>query len=203
VRGDFKGIRAYRVKAFKEKPTSELAKAYVVDGKHLWNSGMFVWRSDCLRKEIGRQMPDLEAGLQQVEAALRAPDDPQAFGRAWAKLPRQTIDYGIMEHAERVSVLPADDLGWCDIGSWDRLFEVLPSDKDGNLALGAGTPLLVDSSGTLVYGEEARRLVVTLGVRDLIVVDAGDALLVCRRDRAEEVRSLVERLLAEGRGEYT
>jgi mannose-1-phosphate guanylyltransferase len=203
VRGVFNGVQAYRVKAFKEKPTSELAKAYVSDGKHFWNSGMFVWRGDCLRKEIARQMPDLEAGLLQVEATLGAPGNAEAFAQAWAKLPRQTIDYGIMEHAERVSVIPADDLGWTDIGSWDRLLEVLPSDKDGNLALGEGTPLLVDSHGTLVYGEEARRLIVTLGVQDLIVVDTGDALLVCPRDRAEEIRSIVERLRSEGRGEHT
>jgi len=202
-RGTFNGIRAYRVKTFKEKPTSELAQAYLADGKHLWNSGMFVWLVDCLRKEIARQMPDLGAGLLQVEAAMKAPGDAEALARAWAKLPRQTIDYGIMEHAERVSVIPADDLGWYDIGSWDRVLEVLPSDKDGNLALGAGTPLLVDSRGTLVYGEEARRLIVTLGVQDLVVVDTGDALLVCPRERAEEIRLIVERLLSEGRGEYT
>ena len=202
-RGAFHGFRSYRVKAFKEKPTAELAKGYVADGRHLWNSGMFVWRGDALRKEIARQMPDLEAGLTRLAAALGAPGDAEAFARAWAKLPRQTIDYGIMEHAHRVAVIPADDLGWYDIGTWDRLLEVLPTDKDGNLALGAGSPLLVDSRGTLVYGEEARRLVVTLGVDDLIVVDTGDALLVCPRERAEEIRLIVERLRSEGRGEYT
>jgi mannose-1-phosphate guanylyltransferase len=203
VRGDFNGIRAYRVKAFKEKPTSDLAKGYVSDGKHLWNSGMFVWRGDCLRSEIARQMPELEAGLLQVESALAVPGDGAALARSWANLPRQTIDYGIMEHAGRVSVIPADDLGWCDIGSWDRMLEVLPADKDGNLALGAGTPLMVDSHGTLVYGEEGQRLIVTLGVHDLVVVDTGDALLVCPRGRAEEIRLIVERLRSEGRGEYT
>lgn len=203
ARGDFNGIRAYRVQAFKEKPTSDLAKDYVSDGRHLWNSGMFVWRSDCLRSEIARQMPDLEAGLLQVEAALGVPGEGDVLARVWAKLPRQTIDYGIMEHAEQVSVIPADDLGWCDIGSWDRLLEVLPADRDGNLALGLGTPLMVDSHGTLVYGGEAQRLIVTLGVHDLVVVDTGDALLVCPRERAEEIRSIVEQLRAEGRGEYT
>ena len=201
-RGTFHGFKAYRVKAFKEKPTAELAKGYVADGRHWWNSGMFVWRGDSLRQEIARQMPDLEAGLTQL-AALGAPGDAEAFARVWAKLPRQTIDYGIMEHARRAAVIPADDLGWYDIGTWDRLLEVLPTDKDGNLALGAGSPLLVDSRGTLVYGEEARRLVVTLGVDDLIVVDTGDALLVCPRERAEEIRLIVERLRSEGRGDYT
>jgi mannose-1-phosphate guanylyltransferase len=202
ARGTFHGIQAYRVKAFREKPTAELAQAYLADRKHLWNSGMFVWRGDVLREEIARQMPDLEAGLHQLELLLSLPQDRNRFAEAWARLPKQTIDYGIMEHARRVSVLPADDLGWHDIGSWDRLWELLPADKDGNLALGVGSPLLVDSQGTLVYGEDAQRLIVALGVRDLIVVDAGDALLICPRDRAEDIRQIVERLRSEGRAEY-
>jgi mannose-1-phosphate guanylyltransferase len=202
AQGAVNGMPAYQVKAFKEKPTLEVARAYVSDGRHLWNSGMFVWRVDCLRQEIDRQMPDLAAGLSELESMLGKAAETAAFARAWAKLPKQTIDYGIMEHAERVSVLPADELGWCDIGSWDRLLEVLPPDRDGNLALGSGTPLLIDSRGTLIYGQEAKRLIVTLGVRDLVVVDAGDAILVCPRDRAEEVRSIVERLSAAGLGEY-
>jgi mannose-1-phosphate guanylyltransferase len=203
ARGAFQGVEAYRVKAFKEKPTSELARAYVADGLHLWNSGMFIWRGDRLRAEIARQMPDLEAGLRAVSASLASSADPETYARAWSALPTQTIDYGIMEHAEGVSVFPADDLGWCDIGSWDRLFEVLPPDGDGNLRLGPGAPLLLETHRTLVYGEAARRLVVTLGVEDLVVVDAGDVLLVCPRSRAEEVRMIVDLLISGGRAEYT
>jgi mannose-1-phosphate guanylyltransferase len=108
-----------------------------------------------------------------------------------------------MEHAANVCVIPADELGWCDIGSWDRLFEVMPPDKDGNLRLGEGTPLLIESQGTLVYADAAERLIVTLGVEDLVVVDTGDVLLVCSRSRAEEVRQTVDRLVSGGRTEYT
>lgn len=203
VRGVFHGLQAYKVKAFKEKPTSDLAQVYAADGEHLWNSGMFIWRCDRLRAEIARQLPELDRGLRALGAALGSSGDSEAYARAWNALPTQTIDFGIMEHAAGVSVIPSDDLGWCDIGSWDRLFEVMPSDKDGNLRLGTGTPLLLESHGTLVYGEDARRLVVTLGVEDLVVVDTGDVLLVCPRSRAEEVRKIVDRLVSGGRAEYT
>jgi mannose-1-phosphate guanylyltransferase len=203
ARGVFHGLQAYKVKAFKEKPTSDLAQVYAADGEHLWNSGMFIWRCDRLRAEIARQLPELDRGLRALGAALGSSGDSEAYARAWNALPTQTIDFGIMEHAAGVSVIPSDDLGWCDIGSWDRLFEVMPSDKDGNLRLGTGTPLLLESHGTLVYGEDARRLVVTLGVEDLVVVDTGDVLLVCPRSRAEEVRKIVDRLVSGGRAEYT
>jgi mannose-1-phosphate guanylyltransferase len=202
-RGIFHGLPAYRVKAFKEKPTSDLAQVYATDGVHLWNSGMFIWRGDRLRQEIARQMPELHAGLQAIAETLEPSGDPEAYARAWKTLPSQTIDFGIMEHAASVCVIPADELGWCDIGSWDRLFEVLPPDKDGNLRLGQGTPLLLESQGTLVYAEDAERLIVTLGVEDLVVVDTGDVLLVCSRSRAEEVRQIVDRLVSSGRTEYT
>ncbi len=202
-RGVYHGLQAYRVKAFKEKPTSDLAQAYAADGAHLWNSGMFVWRGDRLRQEIARQMPELDAGLRAVGASLGPAGDPEVYTRAWKALPTQTIDFGIMENAASVSVIPADELGWCDIGSWDRLFEVLPPDKDGNLRLGPGTPLLLESHGTLVYGDDAARLIVTLGVEDLVVVDTGDVILVCSRSRAEEVRKIVDRLVSAGRVEYT
>ena len=202
-RGVFHGQPAYRVKAFKEKPTSDLAQAYATDGVHLWNSGMFIWRGDRLRQEIARQMPELHAGLQAIAETLGPSGDPEAYARAWKALPTQTIDFGIMEHAASVCVIPADELGWCDIGSWDRLFEVMPPNEDGNLSLGQGTHLLLKSHGTLVYAEDTERLIVTLGVEDLVVVDTGDVLLVCSRSRAEEVRQIVDRLISSGRTEYT
>ena len=202
-RGMFAGYPAFRVRSFKEKPAAEIAQAYLTDGQHYWNSGMFVWRVDRLREEIASHMPALEAVLRAVASKLKATSDPAVYAGDWSALPAQTIDYGLMEHAAGVSVIPADDLGWCDIGGWDRLFEILSSDADGNLVLGAGKPLMIDTQGTLVYGDVAERLVVTLGVEDLVVVDSGDVLLVCSRARAEEVRRVVDLLASGGRAEYT
>lgn len=203
ARGMYGGLPAFRVASFKEKPSGDVAQGYVADGQHYWNSGMFVWQVDRLRQEIARQLPDLERGLGALAGRLKAGEGPAGYASAWETLPTQTIDYGVMEHAERVSVIPADDLGWCDIGSWDRLFEVLAADDQGNVAIGPGAPLLIDTHGTLVYGEQARRLVVALGVQDLVIVEAGEVVLVCPRSRAEEVRRVVDLLVTGGRAEYT
>lgn len=202
-RGSYEGHRAYRVLSFKEKPSAEVARAYVLDGRHYWNSGMFVWRADRLREEIARQLPELEAGLLSIAEQVGRGAGPEELAALWTALPSQTIDYGVMEHARQVSVIPADDLGWCDIGSWDRLFEILPHDAAGNVVLGAGDPLMIDTHDSLVFGQEAGRLVVTLGVEGLLVIEAGDVLLVCPKSRAEDVRGIVERLASGGRVEYT
>jgi mannose-1-phosphate guanylyltransferase len=164
---------------------------------------MFVWRADRVRKEIARQLPELEAGLVSIAAKVVSGAGPDEYAAVWSTLPTQTIDYGVMEHAGQVSVIPADDLGWCDIGSWDRLFEILAADASGNVAMGQSERLMIDTRNTLVYGEGVGRLVVTLGVDDLLVIEAGDVLLVCPRDRAEDLRGVVERLISGGLAEYT
>ena len=202
-RGVYDGHRAYRVLSFKEKPAADVAREYISDGRHYWNSGMFVWRADRVREEIARQLPALEAGLASIAARVGSGAGPDEIAAVWSTLPTQTIDYGVMEHARQVSVIPADDLGWCDIGSWDRLFEILSPDASGNVVLGRSRPLMIDTCDTLVYGEESGRLVVTLGVDGLLVIDAGDVLLVCPRSRAEEIRAVVERLVSGGQVEYT
>ena len=202
-RGIHEGHQAYRVLSFKEKPDADVAREYVSDGRHYWNSGMFVWRADRLRQEIARQLPALEAGLASIATMVESGAGPDAYAAVWSDLPTQTIDYGVMEHAERVSVIPADDLGWCDIGSWDRLFEIVDADAAGNVVLGESERLMIDTRNTLVYGEDAKRLVVTLGVDDLLVIEAGDVVLVCPRSRAEDVRGIVGRLVSGGKAEYT
>jgi mannose-1-phosphate guanylyltransferase len=105
-------------------------------------------------------------------------------------LKNETIDYGIMEGAERVAVIPAADLGWSDVGSWDSLFDVLPADESGNIVMG-GQHIGLDTSHSLVYLNQEHRLIVTIGVSDLVVVDTGDVLLVCPKDQAQRVRQVV------------
>jgi mannose-1-phosphate guanylyltransferase len=199
-----RGMTVYRLAAFREKPSLESAEAYIESGDYSWNSGMFIWSVDRILEEITRQMPDLADGLARIEAAFGSPSETQRINEVWRRIPSQTIDYGIMENAQSAAVIPADDLGWYDIGSWERLLEALPLDSDGNLILGGNT-LLEETSGSLVVQEgegEKRRLIATLGLRDIIVVDTPDILLVCSKDRSEDVRKLVGRLVAEDMGEY-
>jgi mannose-1-phosphate guanylyltransferase len=202
-RGEFEGLPAYRVLAFKEKPGLEEASRYLASGEYSWNSGMFVWQVDTILHEIRRLMPGLAAGLSEIEAALGRPDERHVLERVWQGLERQTVDYGIMERARNVSVIPAENLGWWDIGGWDRLFELRQADSDGNLVLGKRVRTLA-TKGTLIYQDPdvQDRLIATLGVENLIVIDTGDALLVCGRESAEDIRRLVEMLARDGEDRY-
>jgi mannose-1-phosphate guanylyltransferase len=203
-RGEYGGYKAYHVKAFKEKPDAKLAASYVSSGQYAWNSGMFVWRVDRILDEIERQMPVLHEGLMEIKGVLGTPDEPAVLERIWQGLESETIDYGVMEGARNVSVIPADDLGWLDVGGWGRVFEILTADEDGNL-LEASNTLIMDTAGTLIFQPrdlEEKRLIATLGVDDLVIVDTSDVLLVCSREDAQRVRDLVKKLKQAGLLEY-
>jgi mannose-1-phosphate guanylyltransferase len=196
--GRFGGFLAHRVQAFREKPDPATAERFVADGRHSWNSGMFVWQVDRILEEIARHMPELAAGLGALEDALGSPEEGEALGRIWPGMPNTSIDYGVMERAQEVAVIPAE-FGWNDIGSWAALLDILAGDDQSNVVLGT-EHLGLDTSGSLIFGNG--RMVATLGVRDLIIVDTDDVLLVCPRERAQDVRLLVEALKREGRHEY-
>jgi len=191
--GHFHLHDAFLVKQFKEKPNEELARDLLQSGDHFWNSGMFIWRVDRIQQEFCRQMGDLCQTLGQIAASWSTAWQTETLKKLWPKIKPQTIDYGIMEHADQVVVIPAADLGWSDVGSWDSLFDVLPGDENGNIHI-SSMHLGVDTYGTLVCSEDPNRMVVTIGVKNLIIIDAVDALLVCPRDDAQKVRELVKLL---------
>src|SRR5690349_22587458 len=183
----------YTVKRFKEKPDEETAQKLLRSGDHSWNSGMFVWRADTILAEVERQMPELFAVVGKIAAAWGTPKQDEVVQKHWFGLKSQTIDYGVMEKAERVAVLPAGGLGWNDVGSWDSLFEVLLPDMNGNVATNA-QHLAVDTHNTLVYSKTDERLVVTIGLDDIVVVDAGDVIMICQVDQSQKVKDVVEHL---------
>lgn len=190
------GNPAYRVLSFTEKPDLETAKQYLGSGEYYWNSGMFVWRADRILAEIEKQLPDLYAVLRAIGDAVGTDQEHAVLEAQWATLDNITVDYGIMEGAQDVVVLEADQLGWLDIGSWSRLFELFAPDPAGNIVQ-APEVLVMDSQNSLVFQETAEdqaRLVALLGVKDLIVVDSHDIILVCDRHRAQDVRELVRKL---------
>jgi mannose-1-phosphate guanylyltransferase len=154
---------------------------------------MFVWRVDAILGEIRRQMPKLHAALEQVSNAWGSSGQDETLESIWPALQAQTIDYGVMEHAERVVVVPAGGLGWSDVGAWDTLFEVLLPDMRGNVSANA-QHLALETHNTLVYGHSVERLIVTIGIDDTVIVDTGDVLLVCKADQAQKVREVVEHL---------
>jgi mannose-1-phosphate guanylyltransferase len=183
----------YKVRRFREKPDQATAEQLLRSGEHSWNSGMFVWKANAILAEIERQMPELSKVIRQISDAWDTPDREDVLRSVWMDIQPQTIDYGIMEKAERVAVLPAGGLGWSDVGSWDSLFEVLFPDFNGNVPVNA-QHLLLDTHNTLVYGNGNERLIVTIGIDDVVVVDAGDVLLVCKTDQSQKVRDVVEHL---------
>ncbi len=193
-----KGQTAYEVEAFTEKPDGRTATAMVASGAYAWNSGMFIWRADQILSEFERQMPRFHGQLMEIAAALGTADYENVLARVWPQVSKQTIDYGIMEGADDVLLLPVE-IGWSDVGSWASLFDVRPLDADGNILLGEHAA--IDTTDTLVYGESRRdeRFVATIGVDNLVIVDTPDALLICRRGREQDVKTLVNRLRDEGR----
>jgi mannose-1-phosphate guanylyltransferase len=191
--GDFE---VHRVEQFKEKPGRERAREYVQSGAYAWNSGMFVWKCSRILEEIERQMPDLHAGLRRIQAARQDGVEQDVLTAVWDELESETIDFGIMEGARDVVVIPADDLGWLDVGGWGRLYELSDVDEHGNAVL-AQRALTLDTKGSLLFQADdlgRERLIATLGIEDMIVVDTGDVLLVCPRHRAEDVKRLVDQL---------
>jgi mannose-1-phosphate guanylyltransferase len=192
LKGDFK-YPVYRVKGFKEKPDEKTAHEFLRFGSYSWNSGMFVWQASSILSEIEKQMPVLSSALAEISAAWGTPKQNEVFRTHWRALKSETIDYGIMERAENVAVLPASGLGWNDVGSWDTLFDVLFPDMTGNVAVNA-QHLALETNNTLVYGADNERLIVTIGLDDTVVVDSGDVLLICKSDQAQKVRDVVEHL---------
>ncbi|MEO3775252.1 sugar phosphate nucleotidyltransferase [Micromonospora sp. B11E3] len=191
---------------FKEKPVAEVAETYLRSGHHLWNASMFVWRVDVFLAELARQQPALHAGVTAIAAAWGGREQDEVLGTVWPTLPKISVDYAVMEGAAaagRVATVPGN-FGWNDVGDFHTLGEVLPADPDGNVVLGADAKpgVLLRDVSNLVVVPQSGRLVAVLGVRDLIVVDTADALLVCPRDRAQDVKALVDELKSRGEEGY-
>lgn len=189
----FEHIQAYKVNAFIEKPSETRAREFIRNGKFSWNSGMFIWKADVILQEIKRYMPTLFATIENLTPHLLTNHLGEDFFQHWNSIKPQTIDYGIMEKTDRVVVLPASTLGWNDVGSWDSLFEVLEPDLNGNIVINA-RHIGKETDDTLVFSTSSKKLVVTVGTKDMIIVDTPDALLICPRGESQRVKDLVKYL---------
>ena len=181
------------VELFVEKPDADTATAYLDDGGYLWNAGVFVWRTYAFRQAIERFQPDLGSALERIEALHRTPGWMSDVRAILEPVPAITIDVGIAEPAAaegRMAVVPLD-AGWSDIGSWSSLLEALTGARGKDL-VASGQHLDRGSHNVLVHGGD--RLVVTVGLDDVIIVDTPDALLVCHRDRAEEIKPVLDEI---------
>ena len=193
--GTFNGFAAYEVERFVEKPDRATATAYVESGQYSWNAGIFIWRADAIMQAFGEHLPELSAQLGQI-ADAGGPADPAAFGDIWERIENVTIDYGIMERAQKVAVIPVD-IGWSDVGDWDSLAE-LASSEGGNVV--DGQHVGIDTTGSLVYSS-GDRVIATIGLENYLVIDTGDTVLIAPRDRAQDVKKIVDELRRQGRTE--
>ncbi len=190
------GIDAYRVVRFAEKPEGATAEQFLSTGEYAWNSGMFIWQVERILSEMEQHMPELYAGLIEIERGLETPEAERILARVWPNLPNETIDYGIMEKADRVAVLPVE-IGWNDVGSWAAVYDVLPHDEHGNAVV--GRHLTTGTRGSLVYAP--KRLVATFGLEDIIVVDTEDVILIGPRSQSQDVKQLVAMFQAQEKAE--
>jgi mannose-1-phosphate guanylyltransferase len=195
------GHAIHRVSKFKEKPNQKLADVLVKSGTHLWNSGMFIWKTSQILREIKSLMPELYGHLEQIRNLWTDIDPAKQISRIWSLIKPETIDYGIMEKAKDIFVIPATDLGWNDVGSWSSLFEFLTTDEHGNILLGSEV-IWQETDGSLVVEESPHKLVATIGLKDIIIVDTEKALLVCTKEKVQKVREVVARLKSNDQVEY-
>lgn len=187
----------YHVVEFEEKPDKLTAESYLRDGGYLWNSGMFVWKASTILAYMKRLLPDVYECLLQIGETMGTAEEEDTLQRVYPLIPKISIDYGIMERADHVLVLQGD-FGWNDIGSLDMLSLMKEPDQNGNT--GYGETICIDSDHCILYGTD--QLVAAIGLKDMIVVQTGDAVLVCPKNRAQDVKLLVEQLKEQGRERY-
>lgn len=189
------------VERFVEKPDRERAQQFVAGGRHLWNAGMFFFRARVMRAAIAQHLPALASALERLDAGAAAGDEARVLAAVFPTVPSISIDHGVMEKAERLAVVPGS-FGWNDVGSWEVAWELARRDErenalpDGTVAIDAAKNLVVDLTGAT-----PRKRFALLGVSDLVLVETDDAVLVMKRDRAQDVRAIVDALKARGETE--
>jgi len=196
------GSDAAPVRRFVEKPPLERALEFLASGRFYWNSGMFVWGASAILDQIARFMPELSGALAKLafeHDVWELADLKPQIAEIYSGIKGESIDFGVMEKAQDVQVIPAS-FGWSDVGSWSALPEVMEADQDGHVLINAQGSVSVASEGCLAYG--SGKMVAFVGVKDLVVVDTPDALLICSKSAAQDVKKVVEELERRGLSEY-
>jgi mannose-1-phosphate guanylyltransferase len=183
----FTEFPAFKVKTFAEKPDLKTAERFIESGDFLWNSGMFLWKVSKILKAIEEFMPDLYDSLMEIDRAIGTPDEDAVLQRVYCQIKGNSIDYGVMEHAQNVGVLQAD-FEWNDVGSWEEVYKISPKDDNKNVV--RGKHILRDVHECLIDSPD--KVIAAIGIRNIVLVDTGDALLVCRKDLAQQVKEVVE-----------
>lgn len=188
---------AYKVIEFVEKPNFNKAKTYVDSQMYLWNSGMFVWKASKILEDFKRYLPKVYNKLEELSEYIGTPKEKEKLKKIYPTIPSISIDYGIMERSDDVVVVPGE-FGWNDVGSWDVLGAIFPTDENGNIK--RGDTITIDTNNSVVYAED--KLIATVGIKDVIVVATEDAVMVCNKENAQDVKLIVDKLKEEKLNQY-
>ena len=188
---------AYEVLRFVEKPDLERAKQYLTSGEYLWNSGMFIWKVSTILKCFEDFLPEIYTGLKEIEVAVNTEKYLETLKKVFSEIPSESIDYGIMEKAKNIYVIPGN-FGWDDVGSWLSLERINNTNQDGNII--SGNVVTVKTKNSIIQG--SKKLIATIGLEDIIIVDTDDALLICNKDNTQEVKEVIANLKASNKTEY-
>lgn len=194
---DIKRNNIYRVKRFVEKPNLETAKEYLASGRYLWNSGMFVWKSSTILNNFRELLPETYEGLEKIYETIGTDEEDMILEQEFSKFQSESIDYGIMERASNIYTIPGS-FGWDDVGSWLALERINRSNDDGNVI--NGNVITINSKKSIIQAQE--KLIATIGVEDLIIIDTKDALLIVNKDSTQDVKKVIENLKICNRNEY-
>lgn len=190
------GDNVKKVESFVEKPAFDVAVEYLASGNYVWNSGMFVWKASLILQKFRQYLPDIYADLIKIYDAIGTAAEAETVERVYPSIRPVSIDYGIMEKSDNILVVPGE-FGWSDVGSWDMLSALHTTDGEGNIAV--GDALLCDCKNTTAYS--SGRTVAAVGVENLVIVETADAVMVCPRDRAQDVKKIVDELSLKKREE--
>ena len=188
--------RAYRLERFVEKPNLEWAREYLRSGQYYWNSGIFIWKVSVILKLFQRFLPRIHNGLKEIEGKFCGVEAVSLLERIYPSLDSISVDYGILERLDEALVMPVD-FGWNDVGSWDTLGSIFPADDNGNIL--KAEHLGIDTKESIIYG--GKKLIATIGIYNTVIVDTDDALLICSRERSQDVKYIVDHLREHGKTE--
>jgi len=195
--GAYKGLAAYRVQRFLEKPALAKAREFLAQGNFLWNSGMFIWKAATILSEIKTYLPEMYSALAAVVPQLGTAQAQQTMDAAYHAIESISIDYGVMEKSAKVVILKGD-FGWSDVGSWSAVYDISEKDAQGNVV--HGDVISVDTNGSFIYSK--KKLTAVVGLDDIVIVETDDALLVCAKDRVQDVKKVVDILEQQGKKKY-
>ncbi|ADQ14109.1 mannose-1-phosphate guanylyltransferase [Halanaerobium hydrogeniformans] len=191
------GKSVFKVEKFREKPDLAKAREYLEAGNYLWNSGIFVWNIKTILASFKKYLPEIYQSMLKIKKALGSENETEIIRTEFEKMPEITVEYGIMEKIENIYVIPGS-FGWDDLGSWPALARIKKSDQEGNIVVGKHYG--IDTTNSIIYSQD--KVITTIGLDNLVIVDTDDAILICDKDRAQDVKKIRDILAAAGLEAY-